>query len=1045
MKTQILLQLKRYAILLGFISLSSYGQEPIGHPIIGDQDHHGLGETTSLSADGNTVAIGCWSVNQFSNNGTVRVYGKIRDTQSPGGFKWEQIGDTIASETNLGTRKGEEFGRTISLSHNGTVLAIGARGNDGTGTDAGHVRVYRRDALDNWVQIGNDIDGTQAWSLSGFDVSLSGDGNVVAIGAPFFDVNGLSNAGQVRVYRRDTNDNWVQIGSDIEGRSEGERLGVSVSISNDGNTLAMVALHLGSPYTVENRTRWDSKGLITRVYKNDNGTWVQAGDFTGNQGTVTRDDRGGYVRLTRDGNTLAITSAVDGSVRVYKRSANNNDKWPQKGNELKGAFGYGIALSDDANTLVVGTPHVSLNNLLSVGRVSIYKYSSYNTWQLVTDFDGEHRGHLLGSSNSLSLSSDGAVLAMGASDHGFNTTTGYNLLIGRARMYYIGEIGVSIQGAPAAVNTTDPFEVTFTFDRGVTDFNEGDIAVTNATIGNFTVVNASTYTVAVTPISICGDDDDITINIPASSAFDINSNIPNLAAQEVVVNTGVVASAKDITVQLAPNGLATISPEDLNDGSGHNCGHGAALTLSLDRDTFTCSDVGTPVTVTLTATSGNQTDISTAVVTVENNTNNLVAAAKDMTVQLNADGEASISPGEIDNGSGSGCNNTNPISLSLDRNVFTCDDVGMATVVLTAKQGSETATATATVTVEAHLDNLVAIAKDIIVQLDPNGQFTISPEDVDNGSAYGCGNIPELSLDRDTFDCDDVGTPITVTLTATQGNNSDTATAVVTIEEHLDNLVAIAKDITVWLDADRLATISPEDVNDGSNYGCGNIPELSLDRDTFDCDDVGTPITVTLTAEQGSNTATARALVTVEVPLDNLVAIAKDITVQLDASGQATISPEDVNDGSNYGCGNIPELSLDKSTFTCDDVGTPVTVTLTAEQGSNTATAMALVTVETTNNCEDQPLADFNRGFSPNGDGIADTLVIEGLEKYRNNVVKIYNLSQRLLFSAHYGGPGDAWDGTHKGGRVPVGSYVCVIDYNEPELGHETKMIYVNY
>jgi len=59
--------------------------------------------------------------------------------------------------------------------------------------------------------------------------------------------------------------------------------------------------------------------------------------------------------------------------------------------------------------------------------------------------------------------------------------------------------------------------------------------------------------------------------------------------------------------------------------------------------------------------------------------------------------------------------------------------------------------------------------------------------------------------------------------------------------------------------------------------------------------------------------------------------------------------------------------------------------------------------------------------------------------------VKIYNLSQRLLFSAHYGGPGDAWDGTYKGKQVPVGSYVCVIDYNEPGLGHEAKMIYVNY
>ena len=450
--------------------------------------------------------------------------------------------------------------------------------------------------------------------------------------------------------------------------------------------------------------------------------------------------------------------------------------------------------------------------------------------------------------------------------------------------------------------------------------------------------------------------------------------------------------------------------------------------------------------MTLTATSGNQTDISTAVVTVEDHKNGLVAVAKDITVQLDADGVASIGPGEINNGSGSGCKNTNPISLSLDKNVFTCDDVGApVTVTLTVEQGTERATTTAVVTVEKYLDNLVAVAKDMTVQLDADGLATISPGDVDGGSAYGCGNLPELSLDRTMFTCGDVGAPVTVTLTAAHGNNSDTATATVTVEEYLGNLTAVAKDITVQLDASGQATISPEDVDNGSAYGCKSTPNLSLDMDTFECSDVGSSIEVTLTAAQDGQTATAIALVTVEAYLDNLTAIARDITVQLDARGRATIAPEDVDDGSAYGCGSTPELSLDRNTFDCSNIGTPVTVTLTAEQGTNTATATATVTLEVTGNCEPGLLADFNRGFSPNGDGIADTLVIEGLEKYGNNMVRIYDLSQQLLFSAHYGGPSDAWDGTRWGRPVPVGPYVCVIDYNESVLGQETKMIYVNY
>ncbi len=192
----------------------------------------------------------------------------------------------------------------------------------------------------------------------------------------------------------------------------------------------------------------------------------------------------------------------------------------------------------------------------------------------------------------------------------------------------------------------------------------------------------------------------------------------------------------------------------------------------------------------------------------------------------------------------------------------------------------------------------------------------------------------------------------------------------------------------------------------------------------------------------------ASARVALEADPDSFVAIARDIAIQLDANGRATISPGDIDNGS-YGCDSTPELSLDIDTFDCSNVGTPVMVTLTASQDDLTAKATAMVTVF--GNCgpgsptTGSPLVNFNRGFSPNGDGIADNLVIEGLERFRDNVVRIYDLSQRLLFKAHYGGPGDAWDGTHKGSLVPVGTYVCVIDYNEPELPHETKMIYVNY
>ncbi|MBI6118390.1 hypothetical protein, partial [Salegentibacter maritimus] len=76
------------------------------------------------------------------------------------------------------------------------------------------------------------------------------------------------------------------------------------------------------------------------------------------------------------------------------------------------------------------------------------------------------------------------------------------------------------------------------------------------------------------------------------------------------------------------------------------------------------------------------------------------------------------------------------------------------------------------------------------------------------------------------------------------------------------------------------------------------------------------PNTVTLTVvDNNQNETTATAKVTVE---DNVAptAIAKDITVQLDANGIATIAPADIDNGSNDACG-IASLSLDITEFTC--------------------------------------------------------------------------------------------------------------------------------
>ncbi len=111
-------------------------------------------------------------------------------------------------------------------------VGIGAKGNDGNGTNSGHVRVYQYDGA--WVQIGQDIDGEAARDKSGWSVSLSNNGTIVAIGAHGNDDNG-SMSGHVRVYGYDrAGVSWDQLGQAIDGEASYDKSGWSGSWSNIG-------------------------------------------------------------------------------------------------------------------------------------------------------------------------------------------------------------------------------------------------------------------------------------------------------------------------------------------------------------------------------------------------------------------------------------------------------------------------------------------------------------------------------------------------------------------------------------------------------------------------------------------------------------------------------------------------------------------------------------------------------------------------------------------------------------------------------------------
>lgn len=372
----------------------------IGGDIDGEAANDYSGEATALSADGTILAIGApRNDGSASDAGHVRVYQYASNS-------WTQLGGDINGEAT-----GDRSGEAISLSSDGTILAIGASYNDANGTSAGHVRVYQY-ASNSWTQLGADIDGEAASDNSGSSVSLSANGTILAIAARYNDGSNSSNVnvGHVRVYQYASN-TWTQLGGDIDGEAVGDFSGESISLSSNGTVLAIGA--------AQNAGGGTDRGHV-RVYEYTSNTWTQRG--TDIDGEADYDNSGWSISLSADGTKLAIGAKdndangyASGHVRVYQYASNS---WSQLGDDIDGEAAndysaWSISLSPDGTTLAIGA-FGNDGNGTGAGHVRVYQYNSSNSsWeQFGTDIDGETAADASG--YSVSLSSDGTIIAVGA-------------------------------------------------------------------------------------------------------------------------------------------------------------------------------------------------------------------------------------------------------------------------------------------------------------------------------------------------------------------------------------------------------------------------------------------------------------------------------------------------------------------------------------------------------------------------------------------------------------------------------------------------------
>jgi hypothetical protein len=311
------------------------------------------------------------------------------------------------------------------------------------------------------------------------------------------------------------------------------------------------------------------------------------------------------------------------------------------------------------------------------------------------------------------------------------------------------------------------------------------------------------------------------------------------------------------------------------------------------------------------------------------------------TILLPASGNAELLTTNINNGS---TDNVGITQTTLSKTAFSCADLGSNKVTFTAVDAAgNVATEEVTINVVDEIKPLAKAKSTYAIKLDAEGKAALKWEDLDEGSSDNC-SIKEKLLSKTSFTCADLGTSkITFTAKDASGNTS-TAEVNITVLDEIKPILKTKATYTLKLDADGKATLSWEDIDEGSSDNC-SIKDKLLSKTSYTCADLGTS-KVTFTAKDASgNTSTAEVTVSVVDEIKPILKTKAAYTIKLDVQGKATLKWEDIDEGSSDNC-SITERKLSKTDFTRTDEGdNKVTYTIT-DTGGNTSSIEVTVRVD---------------------------------------------------------------------------------------------------
>ena len=448
-----------------------------------------FGYALSLSGDGNTLAVGAPGEN---SNATGIDGNQTDNSQTDAGavYIFTRDGTDWVEQAYLKASNAEandEFGRSVSLSNDGNTLAVGAykedsstiginnNDADNTASGAGAAYVFTREDTVWSQQAYIKASNTDANDAFGFSLSLSGDGDTLAVGATDENSNATGidgseanntaiNAGAVYVFTRNNNI-WLQEAY-IKASNTGadDRFGYSVSLNNNGNTLAVSALLESSNATGIGGNQADNSvmnagavyvftrgGLMTTGWSQQ--AYIKASNTAGSLfgASVSLNDAGNLLAVGAywedsiatgiDGNQTNTSAPDAGAAYIFSLGSGLSFSWSQQAyikasnTDADDNFGWSVSLSGDGSTLAVGaTAEDSPSRGIDGNENTNFSSSSGAAYLFTTDGTTWSQSAYVKASNvdstdlfgsSVSLSTDGNTLVVGA--HGENgNATGFD-------------------------------------------------------------------------------------------------------------------------------------------------------------------------------------------------------------------------------------------------------------------------------------------------------------------------------------------------------------------------------------------------------------------------------------------------------------------------------------------------------------------------------------------------------------------------------------------------------------------------------------------